>query len=113
MPERPDYHRAARYPDDTTSKGPYDETQQLLHDTPCNLSVYRLRLGEDFKYHVVVLGNPPPEELHRRIEDILSTGEQVTLAPGVIEFLIIRRRQQSAEGPWVEKHHYPRRRRTR
>jgi hypothetical protein len=74
------------------------------------LSAYRMRLGEEFQWHVAVIGTPPPEEIDRRIIENLATGETVTLSDGVVQFLNKRREQAAKEGPYVEKHHYPRRR---
>lgn len=107
------FHKAARYPDEQSSEAPYDAAQQTIHDTPCDLSAYRLRLGRGLEWHVAVLGALPPPELAQRIEDILSTGEPVTLSDEVLLYLIERRKEQSKQGPWVEKHHFPRRRRLR
>jgi hypothetical protein len=110
---RAPYHRAARYPDEQASEAPYDQAQQTIYETPCDLSVYRLRLGPELTWHVAVLGNPPDEDLNRRIEEILTSGEQVPLPDEVLVQLAARRREQSNRGPWVEAHHFPRRRRTR
>lgn len=112
-PEKAPYHRAARYADRQSSEAPYDQAQQAIYETPCELSVYRLRFGPDLAWHVAALGEPPAEELHRRIEAILSTGEAVTLPDEMLIVLTQRRKEQSQQGPWVERHHFPRRRRTR
>src|SRR5262249_55667191 len=96
-----------------SSEVPYDQAQQAIYETPCDLSVFRLRLGPDLAWHVAALGASPAEELQRRIEAILSTGEPVTLPDDVLGYLAQRRKEQSKQGPWVEKHHFPRRRRLR
>lgn len=106
------YHRAARYPGEEASEQPYDAMQEMIRVEPCNLSVYRLRLGEDLEYHVAVLGEPPEERLQRRIEDTLKDGMPVTLPQEVLNALIARRHEQQHNGDWVERHHFPRRRRT-
>jgi hypothetical protein len=108
----PAYHQAARYPDEQTSERPYDQMQQAIYETPCDLSAYRLMLGRDLVWHVAVLGNTPPEQLHRRITEILATGEQVTLPDNDLIALNERRKKQSKRGEWVEGH-YGKRRRTR
>jgi len=112
-PEKAPYHRAARYSDEQSSEAPYDQAQQAIYATPCDLSVYRLRLGPELAWHVAALGAPPAEELQRRIEAILSTGEPVTLPDDMLIYLTKRRKEQSPQGEWVEKHHFPRRRRLR
>jgi hypothetical protein len=109
---RAPYHRAARYMDEQASEAPYDQAQQTIYETPCDLSVYRLCLGPELTWHVAVLGNLPPEGLNRRIEEILASGEQIALPDEVLAQLTARRREQSSRGSWVEAHHFPRRRRT-
>lgn len=110
---RNSYHRAARYPHEDASEAPYDTLRQLIFDEPCNLSAYRLRVGEALEWHVAVLGEHPLDELQRRIEDVLATGEPVTLPQEILNVLIQRRRTHSGKGKWVEHHHFPRRRRPR
>jgi coenzyme F420-reducing hydrogenase gamma subunit len=111
--EKAPFHLAARYADEHTSETPYDQAQQAIYETPCDLSAYRLRLGEALEWHVAVLGAPPAPELVRRIEAILSTGEPVTLPGELLAYLTARRKEQTQQGEWVEKHHFPRRRRLR
>jgi hypothetical protein len=64
-------------------------------------------------WHVTVLGTPPPENLHRRIEQILATGEPTALPDEILIYLLQRGVEQSKHGTWVEQHHFPRRRRIR
>ena len=107
------FHRAAHYPDEPSSELPYNQAQQAIYETPCDLSAYRLRPRPDYAWHVAVLGSPPPEGLLRRIEEILATGEPVTLSDEVLSALTVRRLQQIQRGPWVEGHYGKRRRTTR
>jgi hypothetical protein len=109
--EKASYHKAAKYPSEEASEQPYDQLQQALYETPCDLSAYRIRLGPTLDYHIATLGNPPPAELQRRIEEILATGETVTLPEEILVYLTQRRREQQRQGQWVEKHHFPRKRR--
>jgi hypothetical protein len=108
----PAYHQAARYPDEHASEGPYDQAQQAIYETPCDLSAYRLMLSRERIWHVAVLGDAPPEQLHRRITEILSTGEPVSLSDDNLIALNERRKRQTKHGEWVEGH-YKTRRRTR
>jgi coenzyme F420-reducing hydrogenase gamma subunit len=112
-PEKAPFHRAARYADEQSSEAPYDQAQQAICETPCDLSTYRLRVGEALEWHVAVLGTPPAPGLVRRIEDILATGELVTLPDELLAYLTARRKAHTKQGQWVEKHHFPRRRRLR
>jgi hypothetical protein len=112
-PERKEdtlYSKAVRYPDEQSSESPYDNVQELIRVEPCNLSVYRIRLGDHLEYHVAVLGEPPAQELQRRIDDFLKDGEAVTLPSEAVDALLARRAQQQKDGPWVEHRHFPRRR---
>src|SRR6266545_2601851 len=86
QPPKP-FHKAARYPNEQSSEAPYDQSQQAIYETPCDLSAYRLRLGRDLVWHVAVLGTTPPPELVRRIDDILSSGDPVTLPDDVLRYL--------------------------
>jgi hypothetical protein len=105
------FYRAARYQSEEFSEHPYDQAQQLIHDEPCDLSTYRLRIGPEYHWHVAVLGEVPPEGLVRRIEEVLKTGEPVSLPDDVLTVLSLRRVQQMQHGPWVERHYGKRRRR--
>lgn len=107
------YHRAAKYPDEQSSEGPYDTLQEFIRREPVNLSAYRIRLGEKLDYHVAALGERPAKGHQRRINEILKDGEHVTLPQEVLDALTARRREQQAHGPWVERHHFPRKRRTK
>lgn len=106
------FYRAARYPSEASSEHPYDRAQQLIHDEPCDLSTYRLRIGPEYQWDVAVLGDVPSEGLVRRIEDVLKTGERVSLPDDVLTALTLRRLQQMQHGPWVERHYGKRRRKT-
>ena len=103
------FHRAARYPNEASSEQPYAQAQQAIYETPYDLSTYRLQIGLEYDWHIVVLGSPSPEGLLRRIEEILATGEQVTLSDDAVAALTQRRLQQIQRGPWVEGHYSKRR----
>lgn len=106
------FYRAARYLSEASSEHPYDQAQQLIHDELCDLSTYRLGIGPEYQWHVAVLGDVPPEGLVRRIEEVLKTGERVSLPDDVLTALTLRRLEQMQHGPWVERHYGKRRRRT-
>ena len=67
-------------------------------------------MGLDGGWIVAVLGSAPPEELRRRVQDILATGESVVLPDEVLAQLNRRRIEQTKKGAWVERHYRPRRR---
>lgn len=107
------YYKAVKYPDEESSEKPYETLQDFIKQESVNLSVYRLRFGEQLDYHVAILGKPPEEGLRRLIDDTLKDGELVTIPQEILDALVSRREEQRRYGTWVERHHFPRRRRTK
>src|SRR5436190_19157691 len=102
--EPPAYIRAARFPNAPTSERAYFETQEAIYTAPeCDLSSFRLRLSE--RWHVVVLGDSPPEELERRLRTILAAGEPTPLPAEILKLLQERRARATKKGPWAEGHY--------
>ena len=101
------YYRAAKFERERHAKRAYFKCQEtvLRAHSEADLSTYRLLL--DQVSHVIVLGEPPPEELDRRLQRILSRGEATTLPADVLHLLQERRTQASQLGPWVERHFRP------
>jgi hypothetical protein len=71
----------------------------------CDLSAYRIHITEG--WHVVVVGEQPPEALHVQMEALLTQGTLVSLStrPDVLEYLHQRRVQATTLAPWVEAHY--------
>ncbi len=100
------YHKTARFAGERPAGRVYDRLQELVYTTPtCDLSVFRLQLNRVF--HVTVLGQPPPDDLDRRIMQLLARGEPTMLPPAVLAALVERRRQATRIAPWVERHVRP------
>ena len=100
------YHRVARFPGERSAGRAYGQLQSTLYArTDSDLSVYRLLL--DRIYHVAVLGLPPPPDLERRVQRVLSRGEPATLPPEVLQELVQRRAESIRLAPWVERHVRP------
>jgi hypothetical protein len=100
------YHKTARFAGERPAGQVYDQLQEAIYTAPtCDLSVYRLQLNRVF--HVTVLGQPPPQDLDRRITQLLARGEPVMLPPEVLAALVERRRQATRIAPWVERHERP------
>jgi hypothetical protein len=99
------YYQAARFPDKEKTGAAYFPIQQMLFEAQdeCDLSAFRLIL--EGVWHVVVLGEKPPDKLHVQIEAELSKGVLVTLSEDALNFLQDRRAQASQLGPWVEIHY--------
>ena len=100
------YLRAARFAGEHPAGQAYFQLQDTISTAePNDLSVYRLRLRQD--WHVAVLGNPPPPELDARITAALAAGEPVTFPAEVVAALAGRRAQAIRHGPWTERHVRP------
>src|SRR5258708_6991750 len=99
------YYLAARFPGKAEAGVVYLPLQQMVFEAKddCDLSVYRLALSG--VWHVVVLGEQPPEELHLRIEAQLTNGVLVSLRADVLRYLQDRRAQATQLGSWVEGHY--------
>ena len=85
----------------------YVAAQEALyaHAGEVDLSAYRFRL--DRVYHVAVLGDPPPTELHDQLRTVLSLGEAATVPEDVLKLLNARHLEATKQGPRVQRHHRP------
>ena len=100
------YYQAARFPSERPAGSVYGQLQAAVYArTDCDLSVYRVLL--DGIPHVTVLGQPPPDDLQRRVARLLGRGEPATLPAEVLRVLVERRAAAMQEAPWVERHHRP------
>lgn len=100
------YYKASRFNAERLARRAYFQAQETLFKNPdCDLSAYRLLLQQI--RHVVVLGEPPPEDLEQKLQTILSTGEPVDLPPEILKLLAERRAEATKQAPWVERHYRP------
>ncbi len=99
------YYLAARFQSLEKAGATYFPIQQILFEEQdeCDLSCYRLRIGR--VWHVVVLGEKPPDKLHVRIEALLTNGVLVTIPEDALAYLQDRRAEATLLGPWVEIHY--------
>src|SRR5437016_53342 len=87
------YYKAARFGSERPALRVYERLRETLYTTSdVDLSVYRLLLNR--VSHVAVIGEPPPEELDRRISRLLSRGDPVPLPAEVLSSLAERRREE-------------------
>jgi hypothetical protein len=100
--QAPPYYQAARFANKAKAGQVYTPLQEIVFEEDCDLSAYRLKITEG--RHVVVLGERPNDQLHQRIEALLTHGTLVTLRPDVLDYLQSRRAQATQIGPWVERH---------
>ncbi len=99
-----DYYQAARFTGLDKAGVTYVRLQEMVFEAQddVDLSVYRLKIAD--VWHVVVLGEKPPEELHVRIEAELTNGVLVTLREDALRYLQDRRARATQIAPWVERH---------
>ncbi len=101
------YYRAARFGSEKPASQAYFAAQESIFSNPdCDLSVFRIQLVDRIS-HVVVLGDPPAQELEQKLLNILSAGESVSLSRDILKALQERRADAIKRGPWVERHYRP------
>jgi hypothetical protein len=101
----PRYCRAARFRSQGAAGRSYEQAQELLYASPCDLSAYRFLL--DQVAFVAVIDELPSEDLERKLMAILAAGESVSLHDDILKQLAARRAQATQLGAWVEGHHRP------
>jgi hypothetical protein len=104
------YYLAARYPHEKPAGRAYLQAQRVIFNAQdtSDLSAYRFQLPQLYPgYYVAVLGAPPAEELHQKLQRILLTGEATSLPAEALQFLQARRRRAAQLGSWVEGHYRP------
>jgi hypothetical protein len=101
------YIQAARFVSERKAGKAYFRAQEAIYSSKadCDLSAYRLILNQ--RWHVTVIGAPPPQDLDRSLRKILAVGEPTALLAEVITILLQRRAQQTKLAPWIERHHRP------
>jgi hypothetical protein len=103
----PRYHQAVRFAVEDLAEATYFAAQDVVfaHAGDVDLSAYRFQLNR--VDHVVVVGEPPPTELHDALQTILATGEPAILPEEVLRLLQARRSAATKVAPWVEGHYRP------
>jgi hypothetical protein len=93
----------ARFRRDPAAKRVYNQIQEAIRATSCDLSVCNLRLnGEPI---VVVVGDQPTPDLDERIHRCLAAGIPTDLQADVITLLRARSIEERAKAPWSEGHY--------
>ncbi len=100
------YYQAARFRNESPARRAYFQAQDILFNTPdSDLSAYRFLLQQI--WHVAVLGEPPPEDMAKKLETVFARGEPTSLPPDILKRLAERRQQATRQAPWVERHYRP------
>ncbi len=97
------YYQAARFASKAKAGQVYTPLQEIIFQEDCDLSAYRIRITEG--WHVIVLGEKPSDQLHQRIEALLTNGTLVNLRSDVLAYLQRRRARAEKIAPWVEVHY--------
>ena len=101
-----DYVHAAYFANEHIAGHAYNQAQEAIYTGPPNdVSAYRLILEE--RWHVAVLGEPPPEDLDQKLQAILDQGVPATLPEDIVDYLKQRRAEAMKRGQWVEGHYRP------
>ena len=105
--ELPRYHQAARFEGEELAEVTYFAAQDIVfaHAGDVDLSAYRFQLNR--VDHVVIVGEPPPPDLHDELRSVLSAGEPAVVPEDVLRLLNARRTVATRAGPWVEGHYRP------
>ncbi len=103
----PRYHQAARFAGEELAEVTYFAAQDVVfaHAGDVDLSAYRFQLNR--VDHVVIVGEPPPADLHDELRSVLAAGEPAVIPEGVLRLLNARRTAATKAGPWVEGHCRP------
>lgn len=105
------YYLASRFKTKEEAAIPYNAVQESIgkYKGFANLSAYRFKRQweepSDKPWYVLVLGRKPPDELHQRLTEALSSGEKTTVPDQALIELAKRRIEQSKHGSWVEAHY--------
>jgi hypothetical protein len=100
------YYHAARFRNEGPARRAYFQAQELLFNTPdADLSAYRFLLQQI--WYVAVLGEPPPEDLTKKLQTAFARGETTSLPPDILKLLSQRREQATRRAPCVERHYRP------
>lgn len=103
MAEQPPYVVSVAYHRPNRAKAVYRQVEALLYDAPVDLSAYNLLI--DGRPTVIVLGNPPPAEVHEAVMRCLGSGQPVVVPEPVLATLYARSQAEWQKGPWRADHH--------
>jgi hypothetical protein len=103
----PRYHQAARFTSEELAEVTYFGAQDVVfaHVGDVDLSAYRFQLN--CVDHVMIVGEPPPADLHDELRSVLAAGEPAVVPEDVLRMLNARRATATKAGPWVEGHYRP------
>lgn len=100
-------HLAARFAGEGPAGTVYFAAQEAVFVRAGDVDPSAYRFQIDRVYHVAVLGNPPPTELHDQLRALLAFGEPATVPDEALRLLNAHRIEATKRGPWVQRHHRP------
>src|SRR5688572_33096963 len=85
--ELPRYHQAARFAGEELAEVTYFAAQDVVfaHAGDVDLSAYRFQLNR--VDHVVIVGEPPPADLHDAVRAVLPAGEPALVPEDALRLL--------------------------
>ncbi len=69
----------------------------FAHPSDIDLSAYRFQLNR--VDHIVIVGDPPPPDLHDELRSVLAAGEPAVVSEDVLRLLNARRTAATQVGP--------------
>jgi hypothetical protein len=99
------YCQAARFMQEGRARRVYFAAQDTIFAAECELSSYRFLLQD--RWHIAVVGEPPPEELAQQLRRVLRAGIPASLPEDVLTALHERGKQMRKQALWTERHYRP------
>jgi hypothetical protein len=97
------YYYAASYPQNATQV--YRTIRDIIHREPLNLSAFQVPPSSlSHSWHIVVIGDRPPEVIHEQIMKALRGGTITIIPYELVMQLFARKLEQNQKGPWREGH---------
>jgi hypothetical protein len=97
------YYYAARYPRNATKE--YQAVRAIVHRDQVNLSAFQVHPTTLPQFwHIVVIGDRPPEAIHNQIMNALSGGSLTIIPYELLMQLFARKLEENQKGPWREGH---------
>lgn len=97
------YYYALRYPTDAAKV--YQAVRAIVLKESVNLSVYHVHPSALLQFwHIVVIGDRPPEAIHNQIMNELREGSLTVIPYDLLMELFARKLEENQQGTWREHH---------
>ena|SRR5829696_6615591 len=105
--ELPRYHQAAPFAGEELAETTYFAAQEIVFAQASDVDLSADRFQLNRVDYVVIVGDPPPADLHEELRAVLAAGEPAVVPENVLRLLNARRTAATQVGPWVEGHYRP------